>query len=453
MRRLALASLLLAVPLLAGCLGDAGPAVRQAAGPTETLPAPANVTFGDPVEITPDGRYGYEPSIQVGPEGTIYVTAHKDSLLHEGDRLASWFWYSTDDGSTWQDMPSPGDVDDLGWAFEGSIAIDGQNRVYWMDTYAVDNTLHRWQGGADGPTWGMSRPVHGTANVLDDRPWLAAHGDGIVYYIANNGVPPTAPNEDPGEGSRYWFFRSTDAGMTWSAPYGFTDSGWCTPAASPADDRTVLVTCDRGSGTFGGDGEIVAYLSTDRGSTWNDTVVAPLEDGLTDGYPSAAFDDAGNAYVAWPDGDLGGDGRTRVRVGVGVNGTWTTHDVTPFAGSFEEVWASAGTEGRLAVAFYGTNDTQPGGDAAWYPYAVVTDDATAADPTWHVRRLTDEPVVESGNAPDDFMQVAVGPDDRVHVAFERTGMQSSTDDPTHPTHSGEVGNLFHVGQVSGPGLG
>src|SRR5687767_5195078 len=88
-----------------------------------------------------------------------------------------------------------------------------------------------------------------TTGPTDDRPWLAAHGDGIVYYIQNNGaVVSRGPeqildvDEEAGAG-QFWFYRSEDGGMTWSAGMALHGSNWCTTEASPIDDKTVFVAC------------------------------------------------------------------------------------------------------------------------------------------------------------------------------------------------------------------
>lgn len=457
---LLLAALALVV-LLVGCIGDGGDSAEPAEQsvpetPGDGIEPPLNFTA--PVQLNPDGLYGYEPSIQVGQEGTLYATAHKDSLVHEGDRLASWLWYSTDGGETWEEMPSPAQVHDKLFALEGSLAVDDGNRLYYIDTYGADNTLSRWQGGAEGPTWESSRPVHGTTGA-DDRPWLAAHGDGVVYYVGNNGPPVPAANnlENPGEASRYWFYASEDAGQTWSAGHGFHGSGWCTLAASPADAETAYVGCNRrldGSvpGLIGPEHVLTVYRTTDRGASFESVEVDQFEHGLTDGYPNVAVEADGTPYLAWPDGDHDAEAGTEIRYAhPGEGSNWTVHTVTPFEGSFEKVWASAGEDGTLALTFYGTNVTTPEESTRWFAYTMVSSNARADDPTWTIAKVDDRHVAEDDGPPGDFLQNDVGPNDTVHVVYEREVVDPGND-PTHPTHSGTTSNLFHVRQTVGPNL-
>lgn len=460
MRRLSLlvASIALAT---AGCIGgeDLDPTSADRAGGLDGVaPGPGALDFTEPLQLNPEGLYGYEPSIHVDEQGTIYVTAHKDSLLHEDERLASWLWYSNDGGESFRPMPSPAQVHEKLFAFEGDFATDDEGRLYFMDTYAADNTLSHWDVSGEEPAWEMTRPVHGTTGI-DDRPWMAAHGDGIVYYAANNGAPLPAVNnvqQGPDDASRYWLYVSEDAGRTWSAGYGFPSSGWCTVAADPTDDRTVYVGCDRSTDStlpgLGPSQVVTVYASMDRGQTFTEHEVASFEHGLTDGYPNVAVDAAGTPYVAWPDGDYSEDSTTTVNYAYrAANGSWVTREVTPHEGSFDEVWASGGEDGTLALTFYGTNDTQPGDETEWFAYAAVSTDADSPDPTWHVERIDPEPVETGPGSPDDFFMNDVGPDDRLHVTYQRVA-EDVEQDPTHPTRGG-ASDLLYVQQTIGPNIG
>lgn len=451
-------AVLIAAAGWAGCVEDdaAEPAAVEASAVDDPDLEPLN--FSTPTHLNPEGQYGYEPSIQIGQEGTLYVTAHKDSLVREDDRLASWLWYSTDGGETWSDLPSPAQAHEKLFAFEGSLAVDDENRLYFIDTYAADNTLSVWQGSEEGPAWQSTRPVHGTTGV-DDRPWLAAHGNGVVYYVGNNGAPVPAANnlDQPGDTSRYWFYTSEDGGTTWSLGHGFPASGWCTPTANPADDQVVHVACDRwpletSTDPINTESAITVYESRDRGATFERTKVAELNHTVTDGYPATAADADGTPFVAWPDGTNFDDVKTELQYAhPGEAGNWTVHTITPFEGTFEKVWASAGSNGTLGLSFYGTDSTDPGRNAEWYAYTMVTDEAESDDPNWTLAKPDDRPVALGPDPPGDFLQNDVGPDDRLHVVYERR-VESPDSGPTQPTHNDPARNLYHVSQSTGPNL-
>ena len=201
------------------------------------------ITWGEPVwlprapecvdedngQLYPEFAIGYEPSIAVDQQGNLYYTAHKDlrwagpdggalrmaldiadGKLPPGgspylltcdmptplpysesettwDYYASWFFVSQDGGETWG---PPGDwgVADIGSEYpgdEGDIGIDANGRIYFVDTTLEDNWLHVWDDGGNSHV--NSQRLQST--TADDRPWVPAHGDGVVHYLGNNGVP------------------------------------------------------------------------------------------------------------------------------------------------------------------------------------------------------------------------------------------------------------------------
>ncbi|PSP88824.1 hypothetical protein BRC90_06610 [Halobacteriales archaeon QS_4_69_34] len=416
-------------------------------------PGPS-ASFSDPVRINPPQRYGYEPGVHVDRFGTIYATAHKTSLTNEGTQLASFFWYSTDDGRTWQDMPAPANADDELFAFEGDIAIDDAGMVYYCDTYAADNTFSRWKTTPGGPVFDLSKPIQGTVGV-DDRPWLRAHGDGIVYYLGNNGVEvPTRNNTDPDDGSRIVFYRSTDGGLTFSEGYGFPDSGYCSLAESKADDKTVYVACSEGTFFSSAPEETFAiFTSHDRGETFTRQEVGTFEDGTADPFPVwSVTDRAGNPYHVWINDDTTDKKPADVRFTRrdGSDG-WETLDVTPFEGTLNKPWIGAGSEGLVAITFYGSRDVQVGDATEWFPYALVTGDALERSPTWTLTQLADRPVAVDDGEPEDFFECAIGPDDKVHVTFGREVEPGTIENPTRTLNSGDdTNNLFYTQGVVTP---
>jgi len=215
----------------------------------------------------PEYAIGYEPSIAVDSDGNLFYTAHKDltwagpdggSLRTAFDILdgnippggspyllacdtpapppyseaetswdyyASWFYVSQDGGETWGppndwgtemsgyqsgSMVYPGD--------EGDIGIDANDRVYYIDTYLEDNWLHVWDDGGNSYVRGTRQ----NTQALDDRPWITAQGDELVHYLGNSG---TMIPDCFGEGGRYWYYRSTDGGVTFSQCYAMP-GGW-----------------------------------------------------------------------------------------------------------------------------------------------------------------------------------------------------------------------------------
>lgn len=421
--------LVLAALALAGC-----------SAPTDLAPAGtlAPLAFTSAVVLTTEGK-GFEPSIVVAPDGMVVAAAAKSSRATQG-RPADWVWYSKDGGATWSDMPSPGNVHRAMPGLEGDLAVDAKGRVYYMDTYLPDNSIHRW---SPGPTWDWSRPIQGTLPPVDDRPFAAAHGDGHVYLLSN-----TAQS-----GERIQLFRSTDGGVTWSLPHPFAASVFCQVAASPADDKTVLVACANGQGEGT---KLVAHLSTDAGATWATEEVATFDIGTGYLAPVPAIDAAGNLHVAWADervdwsglqdanwnGDAPGKLHLATRTG---DNAWSVTDATPFPGRFGMLAASAGRAGTVGLSFYATRNTTVDDKTEWYAYALVTPDGGA---TWSLAQLDLAPMSVGSYPPRDMHDNAFGPDNALHVILQR-----DRPDLKRQPGDGIVADVLHVAEMVGPNLG
>lgn len=444
-----------------GCLGT----VDITPAPPGELGGPASLRFSLPFQLTGD-LGGFEPSIRTGPEGNIYAAAAKTTRPNAGERLADWAWYSRDGGVAWQPLPlGPLEIGRFMVGLEGDLAVDGRGRVYYADTHGADDTLHRWSVGADRQAaWDWSRPLIPTVDVLDDRPYMAAQGDGIVYLMSNNGVEPPGPQNalhDPylfnDTGAAIWLFASPDAGLTWSLGWGFAGELMCAPTASRTDDVTVTVTCARGSGVGA---TMTVYRSTDRAATFQTVWSTNYSQGPGYLNPWPAADAAGWTYAAWLDDRVdwsgiqtatwAGEAPGRVMFARSSDGkTWERFDVTPFSGRFGMSHVSAGPSGVVAISFHATSDLTPDKDTQWYGYALVTADAHAADSAWQWIRLEDQPTVKGPVPPRNFFQNAVGPDGRAHVILQRNR-------PAHagesPVARGPPADVLYLGQLTGPNL-
>lgn len=308
---------------------------------------PALPTYGDPVRL--GTGTGYEPGIRIDSIGTIYYTAHDVFPLGAGlweeseNRSASWLYRSTDKGQTWEVMEGPAGVNKLFPAFEGDIAIDGKDRMYFVDTWAADNHISRWSD--HGATMDFIRPVVATYEV-DDRPWITAHGDGFVYYMSNTGYK---------HDGRLTIHRSTDGGMIFD-PIGFTfpESGWGTIDADPNSEYVYAFMNNRfypfpdlGAPAT----RATMWISADRGATWESVKVADIADGddaTHVDYPNVAVSPLdGSVYTLWGDGD-----RMKLGRSTDLGATWEVFDVTPFEGDFDSGALTVGPDGTVAVGFH-----------------------------------------------------------------------------------------------------
>jgi hypothetical protein len=400
------------------------------------------LSFGKPLRL--GNGHGYEPGIEIDSKGTIFVTAHKLSLTNEGDRTASWLWRSGDNGKTFE--PMSGLATEQLYAFEGDFATDARDRLYFVDTWAADNHFYRYSD--HGKTLDMFRPAVATYEV-DDRPWLAAHGNGFVYYLSNTGWK---------HDGRLTIHRSTDGGQTFD-PVGYTlpRSGWGFLDADPNSKYVYAVANDVFYGReqddnlpLEGDAHAVyAWISKDRGDTWSKPhKIAKYKfgyqvenDGHDDAYPIVGVSPKdGSVYAFWTD-----DGKRLMLARSTDHGkTWRTWDVTPFDGIFSFPWMAVAPNGDVGITF----EADPRAEdlpnqyiygMLWRPRSGCAGPARCNGPASAYSRVREEAVGTGGATQADFFQVDFAPDNSMHLSF-RDG---------HPERRFEI---LYSRQTSGPNM-
>lgn len=420
--------------LCAGCLGQ---------GADDHVPAPSTPAsaWDAPVKVQQYGT-AYEPSLSIDGFGRIYVAAHKGEPANEGTRLSSWLWMSEDGGSTWTDLPSPAQAHTAMPGIEGDLAVDAEDRVYFVDTYLGDNTFSVWQATQDGVAWQSSRSAHGTTG-LDDRPWLSAAGDGILYYLGDHllsQVPsPEGALSGTTEGSRWWFYRSMDGGLTWSTGLALGEVAFGALVGAEVGNFSGMCNLDADRHTPGmlgvvcttADGQSLFFLrSADHGMTWQRIEV----DGFAfrPGYlfPSVAMLPDGGAVLAWIDDDGYDQAAGRVKVAVvDADGLVTLQDVTPFEGSFGNLWVAVSPAGRVLVNVHGSPAIE-GPDHAWSLHAITAQ--LAGGSVTDVGTATVQAGVGTGVfALGHFIQNAFAPDGSAYVAYQVQAGASAADSEIH----------------------
>lgn len=439
--RVASMATVLLVASMAGCLADDAVNPDESTPPLPSLSTP--LEFSAPVRITTKGQ-SFEPSILADEWGNLYITAAK-AINSPVEGTSSWTWWSDDDGKTWKDMPSPGQVHRRLTALEGDITLDAKGRLYFVDTFAADNTLTVWQTTEAGPVWVSTRPLQGSV-AADDRPWLAAHGDGIVYYIGSTAFPENPELAGTPAGSKIWFYRSTDAGLTWTPGHGFEGSGWCTIEADPRNDRDVYMACD----TRAAPGEIMVYVSHDRGDTWTKETLHKIETRPL-AFISIGVDREGNLYVTWIEDVAAASDRLWFASRAAISTEWAVRDVTPESlfGSYNHPWLVATGSGTVSIVWYGTPDIERTQASNWSVLGLVSLNALQRAPTWTAGNLA-EKIHTGTNSPNDYLMNAFGPDNRIHVGFSYTPRPTNVVD--EDANDLRLKESFYIGQVAGPNM-
>lgn len=420
-------------------------------GGTVALIAPAGaqytpVTFGAPVLLTTFPQCGgYEPTVVVDGFNNVVVTAHKQNHCDaaapdpNGDlpvRGASWLWTSSD-GAHFTDMPglAPDGVDRLDVGDEGDLATDDANHIYFVDTKVVDTAFTSWLATGNGSVAETNHtPAVASAEPSDDRPWVVAHGNGVVLYTGNNAeVNPIGTNGKGCGPGRFTVHMSTDGGQTFDHQgCALPGSQWCRPAADhTADSQYFYMICTDTSNS------LVAYTSPDNGTTWNETTIE-TGGGANAGdqsWPSAAVGPDGTVYALY-----GHPNSLTMYRSTDHGATWEKRDLvgdgTLQAGKYSYQWMAVAPDGSIGLAYYASYD----GGNTWYVYAGTAPDWTS--PFTEVSVDPQNPVADQGFTPwGDFFTIAFGPDSRLHIVWTRNDVIGG--DPTGAT-LGLNSNIFYA---------
>ena len=414
--------------------------------------APAGPAFRAPVKVTPTGAGGYEPGVVADKFGNLYATAHKenaelvlspDTRSTTATRSMSWAWYSADHGKSWKNLPGPAlgplDADAMNHNFgdEGDMATDDAGGVYFVDTNVTDITFTSWKATGLGKiSYTSHLPVVGFGEPLDDRPWVAAHLDGHVFYFGNQGnksqYPLGGQGEAYGDGTgpgRYTVYSSYDGGKTWDH-LGITlkDSGWCRPAAAPRS-KYVYAMCGNDAG------KLYSYVSKDDGKHWSRH---EIPDGYTakggggfESYPTLQVLNDGSLVGSYLDPDCMKGGVPRCSHMLLFRShdhgrTWTRTDVTPAAQrdwQLEYGWMAATPDGKkLGYAVYARPTTKD----AWKVYAT-----TFTPGRKPVLTLLDPVAVTQAGfpeAPGDFLMSTFDRQGKLTVTWTRATLQVNAPD-------------------------
>lgn len=383
---------------------------------TVILHPPGHMFRGDPLagvdptivfRVSDTGVDGSEDNIGVLGDGTIFTQKGVATMR------------STDDGETWTNVAPP--LNDR-MTLDPMLFVDPWRGYVFVDHLYVACSQLSWSTDA-GETWlqnpaACGRPGNDHQKVASGPNALGLPVPNVYYSYSIPGV---------------WASRSVDGGLTWTS----------SPVAGLADDRvpnnTGPIWADEEGNVYvpyymcDGEGYMGVGVSHDFGLTWRFVVAAEDPGPCYDVDPGLWGDTAGNVYLAYhrPDGVKyvwSGD----------AGETWSAPvKVSPDTLlSFVHVDMVAGDEGRIAIVYRATPDSDKGPDAidgwaGWHLYVTFVEGATSATPTIRTGIVNDPadpiqrgPVCTAGIACFggsrnllDFIDIAVGPDGRVYPTF------------------------------------
>jgi len=259
------------------------------------------------------------------PNETSIAINPLDSLNLVAGANIRYYYYSTDGGYTWiqGNLTSPlgvwGDpcvVFDLnGHCYFGHLS-NPSSGGYWIDRIVVQKSTNKGISWSSGVGIGYNPPSRN-----QDKEWIAVDWTNSPYrnnvYVAWTEFDSYG-SSNPQDSSRILFSRSTDGGLTWSAPVRISDKGGdcidedntvegAVPAAGPNGEVYLAW-----AGPLG----LVFDKSTDGGLTWGvDKVITSIPGGWDfnvpgiyrcNGLPITACDISnspyrGTIYVNWSD--------------------------------------------------------------------------------------------------------------------------------------------------------
>ena len=270
----------------------------------------------------------------------------------------------------------------------------------------------------------------------DDRQWIEADGESVVYQMYRAPIPATG----------LWLQKSVDHGVTWGPPSLVSPTG-TSPGYIDVDHSNGNIYVSHTSSSA-----LLVSRSTDGGATFR-TVTVDNSTSHGNLFDPVKVGEDGTVYATWSNEhdvflahstDHGASWSPPVR----VNGPESQVALFP--------WLEAGSAGRVALVWFGTSHPTNDDGADWRVFSAITLDATATNPTFHRAEVSDHAVhssnislgglgVDTPLTPQqnrnlcDYFQVAIDPLGACVVAF--------TDD-----HNDFDGHTYVARQLAGPAL-
>ncbi|MBO0768269.1 MAG: hypothetical protein J2O48_06250 [Solirubrobacterales bacterium] len=465
--------------------------------------APGPLTFGH-ATVADEQNPGDEPDVKVAPNGSIYTSSIAGSSTG-----TSYLSKSTDHGNSYQFVPgnlATGKPTTCIGGGDTDLWIDPDNWLYFSDLQAFSN-ISNSDSADGGKTWGTN--CLGAPNTPVDRMWFTGEGSSAGKNLRLFQEYDAVDSKlNPGSGSPIGneLVESMSTNGTNFVPVLNQSALSLTPSCiglglancmtdnegipgpqvldphhsnnSNANIYTVHTNTSGGVTVTSGSVNMTGSLPTAK---WVDgpDLVAPLKGAsrVSELFPSIAEDQAGYLYVVFTAATAGGSEKiymshsTTPAPADPSQVTWTAPE--PITGSGLSAgtsvfpWVTAGSDGRVAVAYYHTPTTATSGktgaenltNAEWDVQA--TESLNAHDPSssWTTSPVSEAPtkfgqialggttgeIENQDRSLGDFMQVSTDPAGRLVVSY--------VDDTSQDTVAGSnAGPPVVSRQLSGPSL-
>lgn len=373
----------------------------------ESCPAPASPMRFDPPTYVDEHRAGGEPSVVALADGSLLYGAHagtthfyspevlggSTSAFFENYRGQTYYWRSGDRGKSWTFIPrDPPDNMPFSGFSDPDFAIDTAGQVYISEINLLNVALSRSTDG--GRSYQLQNLF---AQTMTDRQWSEADQKDVVYMVGNaigGGTFPTQPAGNTG----HYLYKSKDGGVTFAA--GTFDENGLGDLQVDKSDGTLY------EAHYDGDVLSIAAFRKARQDVL-EPEIHPIAKGvgMLSHWPAIDVDRKGNLYIVW---DETGSGDAKRPAGIWYSystdrgKTWAKAvRVDEGPGTDIWPWIAVGTEDRVAIAWFGTEqglpdqDAETPGDHGWYVYAAqtITGLGCGGDkpPTFRVVRAIEEP--------------------------------------------------------------
>ena len=501
---------------------QAGPVAQRDYG--SVGPPPGAITFGRPTISGLQGN-GFEQDLRLDPTNPNRVYTSTPDGLGTG---TSFIWHSENGGKTFKWVPAAAPTDGLPPACtqggDTELAVDSNGHLYFNDLSLANFATSR----SDDHGAHFTASCAGVPNAVVDRQWYAVEGDPTLNdgtQLDNNILFLTAdisilnPDCPTNVGNEVVFWRSPvpkavggatpdpDAGVTFgphklvNCDEGIMGNDEISPVATRMDSSgnpTGLATPIRHVYVVHDSGNLdkiymarcypVSFATDPSGMACVDKTVASLSGGQnTTGanFPTMAIDAAGNLYAVWEESFGGNQTLLRYSYSTDQAQTWSTPITLPLNAPVHDVgsvhlggplntnvmaWPAAGDDGRVDIAWYGTNATGANPDVAdgfYGLYLTQSLNAHDAAPTFTAPILASEHTIHKGTqntliggqkgdrSLGDFLQLRIGSQGEAEISYADSSHKNQSDLMSHAMfvhQNGGSGVYAASSPVSIPGL-